>query len=129
MRDKQITVTWHVDYLKVSHSDKNIIGSFIQWTNDTYEDVTNIDPPRVSIHDYPSMTLDYTTSVRVKICMKEYIDKIIEEFPYMEEVNHMKKCEKTPTPEYLIVVNKNTTNMDADKLNVFHTTIAKSLFL
>ena len=36
------------------------------------------------------MTLDYTTSGEEEIYMKEYIDKIIEEFHYMEEVNNMK---------------------------------------
>ena len=74
------------------------------------------------------MTLDYTTSGEVKIYMKEYIDKITEEFPHAEEVKNM-KIVKTPSAEYLFMVNTNTTKMDADKAYVFHTTIDKSSFL
>ena len=36
------------------------------------------------------MTLDYTTPGEVKFYIKEYIDKMSEEFPYMEKVNNTK---------------------------------------
>ena len=35
------TVTWHVDDLKVSHADKNIVDAFIKWTKKTYKDIKN----------------------------------------------------------------------------------------
>ena len=35
------------------------------------------------------------------------------------------KSVKTPVAEYLFTVNPNTTNMDAEKEDVFHTTISK----
>ena len=68
------------------------------------------------------MTLDYTTSVEVKNYNKEYIDKIIEEFLYMEEVNNMKSV-KTTAEEYLFTVNPNSEKMDAEKVDVFHNTM------
>ena len=68
--DEQITVTWHVNYLKLSLSDKNIVNYFIQWNKDTYEDITKLKLSREKIHDYTSMTLDYTTSGEVEIYMK-----------------------------------------------------------
>ena len=46
----------------------------------------------------------------------------------MEEVKNMKSV-KTPEAEYLLMVNSNTTNMDAEKADVLHTTISKTLFL
>ena len=36
---------------------------------------------------------------------------------------------KNPEAEYCFMVDTNATNMDADKSDVFHTTIAKSLFI
>ena len=62
IRDKKITITWHVDELKVSHSKKDIVDALIQWTKDTYEDITKLNPSRGKIHDYLAMNLDYTTS-------------------------------------------------------------------
>ena len=40
--DKQMAITWHVDDLKVSHSDKYVVDTLIQWTKETYEDVTKL---------------------------------------------------------------------------------------
>ena len=74
------------------------------------------------------MTMYYITSVEVKMYMKEYIDKIIEEFTYMEEVNNITIL-KTPALEYLFTVNHNATNLDADKSDVFHTKNSKALFI
>ena len=68
--DKQMTINWHVDDLKISHSEKGIIYSFIQWTKDTYEYITKINTSRVKIHAYISMPMDFTTSEEVKIYMK-----------------------------------------------------------
>ena len=85
-----MTITWHVDDFKVSSVDKDTVDAFIQWIKETYEDITNLNPPRGKIHDYLVMTLYYTTSGEVKIYMKEYIDKLIEEFTYMEELKRIK---------------------------------------
>ena len=46
----------------------------------------------------------------------------------MEEVNNT-KIVKTPAAKYLFMVIPNKTNMDAEKSDVFHTIIAKVLFL
>ena len=75
--DKQIKTTWHVDDLKVSHSDTDIVETFIQCTKETYEGVTRLNTSIGNVHDYQSMTLDYTTSGEVQIYMKECIDKLI----------------------------------------------------
>ena len=60
--------------------------------------------------------------------MKEYIDKIIEEFPYLEEVKNMRSV-KTPEEEYIFMVIPNSTSMDAEKADVFYATIDKALSL
>ena len=39
------------------------------------------------------------------------------------------KSVKTQVSEYLLTVNPNTTNLDAEKAYVFHTKIDKSLFI
>ena len=71
IHDKKNTINWHVDDLKVSRAENDIVDAFIEWTKDTYEDVTKLKPPRVKIHYYLSMTLDYTASGGVKLFVKE----------------------------------------------------------
>ena len=61
MHDKQMTITWHVDDIKVSHYDKDIVDAFIKRTKETYGDVTTLNPSRGKIHDYLAMMMDYTT--------------------------------------------------------------------
>ena len=39
------------------------------------------------------------------------------------------KSVKIPASEYLCTVNPNTTNLDAEKVDVFYNTISKELFL
>ena len=60
--------------------------------------------------------------------MKEYMDKIIEEFPYLEKLKNMKSV-KNSAAQYLFTVNHNATNLDAEKSDVFHTKISKALFI
>ena len=61
-----------------------IFYDLIQWTKETYEDVTKINQSIGKINDDLSMKLDYTTSGKMKFYMKECIDKIIEELPYIK---------------------------------------------
>ena len=68
------------------------------------------------------MKLDYKTLEEVKIYKKEYIDKIIEDFTYMEEVKNMKSV-RTPSAEYLFMMNPNPKKLYEEKADVFHTTI------
>ena len=62
IRDKQITITWHVNDPKVSYSDKDIVDFFIEFFKEIYLDVTKIIPSRGNINDYPAMMLYYTTT-------------------------------------------------------------------
>ena len=123
----QLTVTWHVDDLKVSHKDKKVVDDFIQWIRDCYEDVTKVKPSRGKVHDYLAMTLDYTTRGVVKISMKDYIESIVKDFPYQQELGAGKA--KTPAAEHLFKVDPNGKKLSKEKAEVFHTTVTEALFV
>ena len=124
---KQLTVTWHVDDLKVSHVKTEVIDDFIQWVRDKYEDFTKVKPSRGKKHDYLAMLLDYSTPGVVKIDMSDYIRKILKEFQYLKEVGTTGA--KTPAAEYLFKTNEECKKLKQDKKEEFHTTVAKMLFL
>ena len=70
IHNKQKTITWHVEDLKLSHTENDIVNTFVEWTKETYDDVTELKPSRSKIHDYITMTLDYTESGEVKLYVK-----------------------------------------------------------
>ena len=39
-----MAINLHVDDLKVSHAEKDIVDAFIQWIKETYKDITNLIP-------------------------------------------------------------------------------------
>jgi len=130
VKGKQFTTLWHVDDLKISHVDTKVMDDFIEWARDKYEDstITKLKPSRGKIHDYLGITLDYSIPGKVKISMKDYVEKMLEEFPYMEEVDKLKKV-ATPAAEHLFAVNKNAEKLSEQLKEDFHTTVAKGLFL
>jgi len=80
------------------------------------------------VFDFLAITIDYTEKGKVKLYMKEYIDKILSEFPYMEEVKQLKPV-STPAAEHLFVTSTKAEKLDRKKKEAFHTTVAQTLFL
>jgi hypothetical protein len=63
----QITVSWHVDELKVSHEDKSMIDDFIEQVKLTNGSIGTVKVHRGSMHDYLDMTLDFCVKGQVSI--------------------------------------------------------------
>ena len=78
---KQCTIGWHVDDLKISHVDLEVVDGILNKLDESNVKEATMVTTRGKIHDYLGMTLDYNINGKVKITMFEYIDKIIEEFP------------------------------------------------
>ncbi len=122
---EQMTVVWHVDDLKVSHKSKQEVDSFIKRIRNRYEDdAGKVKITRGKIHKYLGMTLDYSIPFNIRIGMLDYVEKIIDDFPEV-----ISSPAKTPASEHLFKVDEDTPKIDADRAEIFHTTIAKCLFL
>ena len=94
---KQMTVTWHVDDLKISHLDSNEVTKYIEHFKKIYGDRMTIHCGKV--HDYLGMDLDFSSAKTLKIGMIKYIKKIHEDF--LEEI---KSAAATPAAEHLFTV-------------------------
>ena len=75
----QMTVTWHVDDLKIPHKNKKEVSTFIIQLSRSYGDKISVN--RVKVHDYLGMDLDFSTPRRVRVSMIKYLSKIINTFP------------------------------------------------
>ena len=125
---KQLTVTWHVDDLKASHADDKVLEEFIQWVRDMYEDpeIGKVKGGISKHHDYLAMNLDYSTPGVVKIRMTDYVEKMLSGFEYQDEI---KGTAATPAAEHLFDISDDEPLLEQAKAEVFHTYVAKALFL
>ena len=78
---RQCTIIWHVDDLKISHVDKEVIEDIIKMLNKKFGKESPLTTTRGRVLEYLGMTLDYSTKGKVKISMYDYIDKLLTELP------------------------------------------------
>jgi hypothetical protein len=63
---KQCTVLWHVDNLKISHVNPDVITSILEHIEAEFGKESTITITRGRIHDYRGMKLNYSEKDKVK---------------------------------------------------------------
>jgi hypothetical protein len=121
----QMTVSWHVDDLKVSHASPKVIDDFLQWVTKTYGAIGEVKTTRGKIHEYLGMKLDYSIKGQVSIDMVDYITSIVDHFP-SEELQGAEVA--SPWNEHLFKVDEESPPLDKEKAELFHTVTAQGLF-
>ena len=126
---KQLTVTWHVDDLKVSHVEEQVVEEFLKWVQNKYEEqhIKKVKPSCGKKHDYLGMDIDYTEPGVFKVSMVKYITGMIEKFPFKDELENKKR--RSPAADHLFMINPKSKLLTQDKKECFHTWVAKGLFL
>jgi hypothetical protein len=68
----------------------------VEWIKTKYEDpkIKGISPSRGKIHQYLGMTLDFSIPGKVKLMMKDYILKMLDEFLYKDQIKSLFNTEK-----------------------------------
>ncbi len=116
-----------MDDLKASHKDSKVIDEFIEWLEEKYGDakIGHVKSHRGKEHDYLAMKLDYKTKGKVKTDMRYYVDNMLENFPM-----DFKQSDKVATPanDNLFTVD-NSPKLNDERKGIFHTFVAKGLFL
>ena len=72
IRSTQCTIVWHVEDLKISHLDREVVSNIIELLTAEYG---KLDGNRGKEHAYLGMELDFTQSGNVKIVMEDYVEK------------------------------------------------------
>jgi hypothetical protein len=96
----QCTVVWHVDDLKISHLDSNVVSEIISKLSGVFGKEAPLTINHGKVHDYLGMVIDYSIDGKVKIVMSEYIKGILEEMP-----SDMDGEATTPAANHLFEVN------------------------
>jgi hypothetical protein len=118
---KQMTVGWHVDDLKVSHKDPEVLTEFRKWLMLKYSDCKE---HRGTFHEYLGMELDYSIREKVKITMIPYLEEMLNEFP--EEITTTRT---TWAAEYLFKVRDDAPKLPEEQAMLLHRFIAKLVFV
>jgi hypothetical protein len=126
VKEKQQTVTWHVDDLKSSHVDPTVNDEFHTWLQKKYASdmIGKVKAVRGKRHDYLGMTLDYNIPGAVQIDMVDYVKNMVEDFP--EELSA--KGAQYPWNEQLFKVDKKSPKLNGFKTDKFHSFVARALF-
>jgi hypothetical protein len=121
---KKCTILWHADDLKISHVSEDVNTDIIKIINDDFGKESPITITRGNVHDYLGMTLNYSERGKVKIKMLDYIDKMLADLPA-----EMGGEAPSPGDNHLLTVNDVQIKVDEKKAQLFHTYVAKTLFL
>ena len=120
-----MTVTWHVDDLKVSHQDPFEITLLADYLQGIYG---NVDVHRGKIHDYLGVDFDFTERKKVKVSQIKYLCGVLKEFP--EEITG---TAATPAAEHLFVIRPDDDPkkkyLPEEQAVTFHRTTAQLLFM
>ena len=104
---QQCTITWHVDDLKISHVDEQVVRLVIQKIQDTFGQHSELSMHIGKRHDYLGMILDFTTPGILEINMSDCIQVILQDTP-----TNLRGTSMVPAAKHLF-----TTRPDAPKIN------------
>ena len=122
---KQCTVLWHVDDIKVSHKDENVVSSVLKQINEEYGKEAPLTVTRGKVHEYLGMTIDFSEKGNVKFTMIDYIQEMLDEQPDNMDVGES----VTAAAEHLFTVDEDGTKLNTADSTIFHHMTAKLLFL
>ena len=122
---KQCTIAWHVDDLKISHIDSEVVGDIIKHFEKKYGKESPLSVTRGRVHEYLGMTIDYTTPGVVSFIMKDYVTDIINE----KAKDMDDRVATTPAASHLYQTNNEATKLNDHDAEYFHHMVAKLLYL
>jgi len=121
---KQCTVLWHVDDLKISHVDKKVVNSVIDYLASRYGKEAPLTINRGKIHRYLGMVLDFSIDGKVQISMEDYMTDLLASLP-----EEMAGESATPAGNHLFNINPEAVRLSLPESELFHHYVAKLLFL
>ena len=121
---KQCTIVWHVDDLKMSHMEQEVLDEIIGKLTSKYGNEKGLTVQRGKKHEYLGMTIEYTDDRKVKFTMVDYIDGLLSEM-----TDDMKGVAVTPAASHLNEVNDKVEKLSDTRRDTFHHLTAKILYL
>ena len=81
VKDSQLTVSWHVDDLKISHIKPSVVDDFLAWVTAIMGSIGEVKVSWGNVHQYLGKKLNYTVPRQVSINMVEYVKAMVDNLP------------------------------------------------
>ena len=120
VNDKQLTVAWYVDDLKISHEDSEIVSSTISFLESKFGKMT---VSRGKEHEYIGMKIRFNNDNTVSVNMSHHIEEALAAFP-----ETISKATTTPAKKNLFEIDDTSDRLDTTHPDLFHSITAKLLF-
>ena len=122
---KQYTIGWHVDDLKISHVDTDMVEGIIQALDDRFRKEAPLVVHRGRVQEYLGMVIDFMATGKVSFSMPKYVEELLSKAP--EEI--MKGSSMTPAASHLFQTNPDAVKLNATDAIQYHHLVAKLLYL
>ena len=120
----QLTVQFHVNYLKASHCDPNVLREFVNQLCKELGKEHQLTKSIGKLHEYLGITIDYSIKGKIVFTMFDCLKDII-----VECSNDLEKATSIfPANDNLFKLNKNSPCLDNKKIDLFHQITARVLF-
>ena len=130
IKNKQCTIVFYVDDLKISHRDEEVVINIIEELNKRFGDIMPLSVSRGKVHNYLNITFDYTTKVKLIITMYDYIDGIIKN---ADQIYKDGSGSATPASDHLYEIrdvdSEDYEPLSEDERKKYHTITAQCLYL
>ena len=97
INDKQCTIMWYVDDLKLSHVKTEVLEDILSKLQEKWGKEAPLTVTSGKVHVYLGMTIDYSVNGQVTFKMSAFVDKIVTETP--EDL--LKGVSTTPAANHL----------------------------
>jgi hypothetical protein len=123
VNEKQFTITWHVDDLKLSHVDLSEVTIMIKWLKSIYGQDIRVSHGKKN--DYLGMDLDFSVPGEVSVTMIDYLKGVIQDFP--QEITGRAT---SPAADHLFTIRseKDRKPLEEKRAIAFHHSVAQLLF-
>ena len=123
----QLTIQFHLDDLKCSHRNQQVLEDVINLLNNKFKTKTEeLLVTRGTVHDYLGLKIDYTNGNYVKFTMYDYLEDILKE---ADEKGDMKGTAVTPANDNLFTVDESSPKLSEKQAKYFHPVMTRFLFV
>ena len=124
MDGQQCTITWHVDDLKISHVEEQVVRSSIQKIQDNFGQHSELSMHIGKRHDYLGMILDFTTPGILEINMSDYIQVILQDTPA-----NLRGTSIVPAAKHLFTTRPDAPKISPQEQEIFHHLTMQLMYL
>jgi len=121
INNKQCTIAWYVDDMKISHMEQAVVDDIIEKIEDKFG---KMKVTRGKVHNFLGMEIDYSTTGIAKIGMSGYLQEAIDDF-----ILDVDRTVATPASRTLFEINKESPQLTKERKDIFHSVTAKLLYV